>query len=56
MYRLIISVNEKGEGFETVLDRTDLTSFEAEKLILEYRKLYASAEVINIHDERIVTD
>ena len=52
MYRLIISVNERGEGYETVLDRTDLSSFESEKLILEYRRLYASAEVINIHDSK----
>ena len=56
MYRLIISVNEKGEGFETVLDRTDLSSFESEELIQEYRKIYGIAKVINIHEERIVTD
>ena len=56
MYRLIISVNVKGEGYETVLDRTDLSSCESEKLIKDYRAIYGIAKVINIHEERIVTD
>ena len=56
MYRLIISVNKEGEGYETVLDRTDLSASESYNLIKDYRAIYGNAKVINIHEERIVTD
>ena len=56
MYQLIISVDQDGKGFETVLDRKELSSTESEKLILEYRRIYSTANTINICDRRIVEE
>ena len=54
MYQLIISVDQDGKGFETVLDRKGLSSAESEKLILSYRSVYSTAHTINICDRRII--